>query len=324
MSERLYTSQTPETDSNDPATKHTYGMRLTFSADGTVSAGRVWCPNPKPPTYFGWALWRVSDQALLSSVDLTAVSLTAGAWNPVTIGSSVSVVSTEQYVVGAHYEGGHQVFSTTTVPFPLSNGAHITADTGMFINNGTPSAYPSSTFALYAFADVEFDATVAGGAAPAPVVASGRPAAPAARSSVWLAPLAAALTTPAPAPVIAGARPVPALSRALVWTPPLVDLSQPGPVVIASRPAAVAVGRSVVVLAPPGPLDAGTPGPVVVLAQQRPAGAVARAAVLGVPHSGSTSRVDCTVHRPFTGTATRGATGTVVRPNTGIVVRPHC
>lgn len=158
MTERLYTTQTPETDSNDPATKHTYGMRLAFSVAGTVSAGRIWCPNPKPPTYFGWALFRVSDQALLSSVDLTAVTLTAGAWNPVTLSGSVSVLSSETYVVAAHYEGGHQVFSTTSVPFPLSNGAHITADTGMFVNNGTPSTYPSSTFALYAFADVEFAA----------------------------------------------------------------------------------------------------------------------------------------------------------------------
>jgi len=158
MTERLYSTQTPETDSNDPATKHTYGMRLAFSAAGTISAGRIWCPNPKPPTYFGWALFRVSDQALLSSVDLTAVSLTAGAWNPVTLSGSVSVLSSETYVVAAHYEGGHQVFSTSSVPFPLSNGAHITADTGMFVNGGTPSTYPGSTFALYAFADVEFAA----------------------------------------------------------------------------------------------------------------------------------------------------------------------
>lgn len=167
MTERLYTSQTPDTDSNDPGTKHTYGMRLAFSVNGSISTGRIWCPNPKPPTYFGWALFRVSDQALLASVDLTAVTLTAGAWNTVTLASTINVVSTETYVVAAHYEGGHQVFSTTGVSFPLTNGAHITADTGMFVNGGTPSTYPGSTFALYAFADVELatTATVTGTAA---------------------------------------------------------------------------------------------------------------------------------------------------------------
>lgn len=159
MAERLYSSQTPETDSNDPGTKHTYGMRLAFSVGGTIAAGRIWCPNPKPPTYFGWALFRVSDQALLSSVDLTAVTLTAGAWNDVTLGSTVTISSSETYVVAAHYEGGHQVFSTSSVPFPLSNGSHITADTGVFVNDGTPSTYPGSTFALYGFADVEFATT---------------------------------------------------------------------------------------------------------------------------------------------------------------------
>jgi hypothetical protein len=154
--ETLFTSETPDTDSNDPGTKHTYGMRWASTAAGTISTGRIWCPNPKPPTYFGWALFRVSDQALLSSVDLTAVSLTAGAWNAVTLPSSVTISSSETYVVAAHYEGGHQVFSTTGVSFPLSHSTHLSADTGMFKNGGTPTDYPSSTFALYGFADVDF------------------------------------------------------------------------------------------------------------------------------------------------------------------------
>lgn len=165
--ETLFASETPDTDSNDPGTKHTYGMRWASTAAGTISTGRIWCPNPKPPNFFGWLLFRVSDQALLSSVDLTAVTLTAGAWNAVTLSGSVTISTSETYIVAARYEGGHQVFSTTGVSFPLSHSTHLTADTGVFKNDGASTDFPGSTFALYGFADVDFVASSTSTNAPA-------------------------------------------------------------------------------------------------------------------------------------------------------------
>lgn len=163
MAERLFSSQTPTNDDSDPGTAHTYGNKFSSSAAGTVATARIWCPNPKPPTLW-WLLFKASDQSLLTSLDCSALTLTAGAWNTIDPGD-VSLSASTDYVVAAHYAGGHHVFTTTGVTFPWGNGNHLTVLASLFKNSGGNTDYPTSSFDLYAFADIEFTpsgATVTG------------------------------------------------------------------------------------------------------------------------------------------------------------------
>jgi len=99
----------------------------------------------------------------------------------------------------------------------------------------------------------------------------------------------------------------------------LLDLATSGPIVITVQPAPP---RATVLLLRSSLADAvlataATPQPIVVVAQQPPA--AGRLLLLAAP---PTAACDCLVHRPNTGTVTRGSTGTVTRPNIGVVTRP--
>lgn len=123
-------------------------------------------------------------------------------------------------------------------------------------------------------------------------------------------------TTPGPYVVTTTARaPVPPV---LLLRSSLFDPTTPGPYVVSTTTRST-VNPVLLLRSPAAPaVVASTTSAQPYIVTSQPTRS--RGTVLLL--AGSVGSCDCLVHRPNTGTVTRGSTGTVTRPNTGVVTRP--
>jgi Domain of unknown function (DUF4082) len=160
MSQSIYSSQTPAAESSDGGTPRQLGLQFTVDADGSVTGGRYWVPSTGvPPTAF-WQLWRVSDQARLSNVDLNSAlsSPSPSAWADFSLGAAVDITASTDYVVCNYTNGGTYVVTDDgSDTFPVTSG-HLSASTGRFRNGGAVTDFIDASYDAYFFSDVLFDA----------------------------------------------------------------------------------------------------------------------------------------------------------------------
>jgi hypothetical protein len=149
---------------------YTTGVLYRLDADGILTGGRAYFPSPRPASNFIWAVFRVSDQAIVAQVDLLATFPTAtlNAWNHFTSAAfntpgnvNLSAYPGEQYIVVT--ATNQTVAFETGATYPISSGGIVHGIEGRVFNGGTGLTFPATTeTTTYHYADVDIAAAPAG------------------------------------------------------------------------------------------------------------------------------------------------------------------
>lgn len=296
MADRIFASG-PTFEQGFDGGWHTFANELDLSEDGTLTGGRIWYPSTDPANYV-WLVYRISDQAVMASLDADA-HFGAGAvnndWNPFTAADFDTPGEVSLPAAGGPYAvaaatNGDFVFDAD-FGWPVGTGI-VSGTQGRTHDGGSGPVFPTGTEATAFGADVEIEAaagdatvnaaTVAAVAAlPAATVQTGAtvaataiaaiaalPVAAASTGSTVTPPAIAAVTTLPAASVQAGGATVAAGVIAAVTTLPAASASggatvAPGAIAAtAALPAAIASGGA---MATPGAIAAVAtlPSPVV-------------------------------------------------------------
>ncbi len=145
---------------------HTFGALAEVSEESNLVGGRAFFSNPEPANFL-WVVFRVSDEAIIAQVDLTALAgTTPGAWNDFDSSEfdtpgDVALDPAEQYIPAVVTNGDFR-FLDSGVSYPYGAGI-VTASQGRFHNGGSGAVFPASTSSSVVFgADMLVEA--AGGA----------------------------------------------------------------------------------------------------------------------------------------------------------------
>lgn len=141
-----FDSLTPQaTTSGD----YTIACELSFASSGQITALRFYHVPSATRTTRTLRLWRVSDQALLASVDTVAE---VSGWNTITLTPPVPVTAGDHLLVGLD----------AYAPDPIGYSDGVASDTTAigFVQSlyGTRGLYPTAANATYYFTDVVFQA----------------------------------------------------------------------------------------------------------------------------------------------------------------------
>jgi hypothetical protein len=177
VADRLFTTQLDSGTSQDfDGAWHNLGTRFQLSANGTLTGGRAFFPSPKPTTQFIWAVFRMSDQAVVAQCDLLATfgSPALGAWNTFTSASfstpgDVALSASEEYIVVTATDRD-VIFKNTGVSYPVTSGGIVSGSEARWLDGGTGLQYPTGirTTDWYG-ADVEVVTAASAAGAPARV-----------------------------------------------------------------------------------------------------------------------------------------------------------
>lgn len=165
MTESLFTSQTPSSVNNSDggAAGISTATGIRFAVAGTVSAIRFYATTTVSGNYVA-ELWEVTadDSAPAGtrvgvSSTVASGSITAAAWNTITLAAPVSVVTGKVYRATVNSSAGRYVATLTFFTVDLVNG-NLTADAngddpvllgalrqGAFSANSAPNNYPSAS-----------------------------------------------------------------------------------------------------------------------------------------------------------------------------------
>lgn len=176
MPDRIYTTQLDSGVTQDfDNAWHTQGVEFRLSKPGKLVGGRCRYPTTDPANFI-WAVYRLSDQAIVAQVDLDALFGTGAvnsAWNSFTSANFATpgdvdllAYPAESYIV-VQATNGDTLFKNTGVSYPVSSGGIVSGTQGRQFDGGSGLTWPSSTSStIWWTADVEVNAADAGSGRP--------------------------------------------------------------------------------------------------------------------------------------------------------------
>lgn len=172
MADRIYTTQLDSGVTQDfDAAWHTQGVEFRLTKPGKLVGGRCRYPTTDPANFI-WAVYRLSDQAIVAQIDLDAffgAGATNSAWNSFTSANFTTpgdvdlLAYPQESYIAVQATNGDTQFKNTGVSYPITSGGIVSGVNSRFINSGSGLTFPTSTNTTDWYpADVEIVAADAG------------------------------------------------------------------------------------------------------------------------------------------------------------------